>query len=402
MKMSEKTEQWNWKQKIGLAFLLALLGMIGPFNIDMYLSSFPMIAEDFSVRASLVQLSLTACLIGLAIGQLVIGPISDSVGRKKPLIIGLSLFAIASLICAIAPNIFVLIVARFLQGFFGSAGIVLSRAMVRDKFSGRELTQFFAMLMVINAVAPMVAPISGGAVLLLPFATWHTIFLVLCLFGLFLVSLVIFKIKESLPVERRQPASIIGTFKTMGALLTDKSFVGYAIVVCFVQGGTFAYVAGTPFVYQDLYGVSPQVFSLLFGVNGLAIISGNALVGKLSDYIPERTLLRTGVIISLSANSLLLVMTIIKGPLLMIVLPIFIHMFTIGIVLTSSFSLAMKNQANHAGSASAILGMSPMLMGSIIAPLVGLDETTPIPMGAALFTTSLIGFIAFFTLTKKP
>ncbi|WP_066194057.1 MULTISPECIES: Bcr/CflA family efflux MFS transporter [Gracilibacillus] len=400
--MSEKTEQWNWKQKIGLAFLLALLGMIGPFNIDMYLSSFPMIAEDFSVRASLVQLSLTACLIGLAIGQLVIGPISDSVGRKKPLIIGLSLFAIASLICAIAPNIFVLIVARFLQGFFGSAGIVLSRAMVRDKFSGRELTQFFAMLMVINAVAPMVAPISGGAVLLLPFATWHTIFLVLCLFGLFLVSLVIFKIKESLPVERRQPASIIGTFKTMGALLTDKSFVGYAIVVCFVQGGTFAYVAGTPFVYQDLYGVSPQVFSLLFGVNGLAIISGNALVGKLSDYIPERTLLRTGVIISLSANSLLLVMTIIKGPLLMIVLPIFIHMFTIGIVLTSSFSLAMKNQANHAGSASAILGMSPMLMGSIIAPLVGLDETTPIPMGAALFTTSLIGFIAFFTLTKKP
>ncbi|GAB2561359.1 Bcr/CflA family efflux MFS transporter [Gracilibacillus alcaliphilus] len=398
--MSAKTKSLTGKKRIGLALLLALLGMIGPFNIDMYLPSFPMIADDFSARASLVQLSLTACLIGLAVGQLVIGPISDSMGRRKPLLIGLALFAVASLICAVAPNIIVLIIARFLQGFFGAAGIVLSRAMVRDKFSGRELTQFFALLMVINAVAPMVAPISGGAVLLMPFATWHTIFLFLCLFGIFLVALVWFKLEESLPVSRRQPASIVGTLKTMGSLLLDKSFIGYAIVVCFVQGGTFAYVAGTPFVYQNLYNVSPQIFSLLFGVNGLAIISGNFLVGKLSDYISERTLLRTGVIVSLSANTILLIMTIIEGPLFMIVLPIFIHMFTIGLVLTSSFSLAMKDQANNAGSASAILGMSPMLMGSIIAPIVGLDETTAIPMGAALFTTSLVGFIAFFTLTK--
>ncbi|SER44800.1 MFS transporter, DHA1 family, bicyclomycin/chloramphenicol resistance protein [Gracilibacillus ureilyticus] len=399
--LSQTMEAPEGRKRIGFAILLALLGMLGPFNIDMYLPSFPMIAEDFGVRASLVQLSLTACLIGLAVGQLVIGPISDAKGRRQPLIISISLFALASLICAFAPNIIVLIIARFFQGFTGSAGIVLSRAVVRDTYSGKELTQFFSLLMVINATAPMVAPISGGAVLLLPFATWHTIFLFLTIFGLFLVMLVVFRLKESLPAAYRQPSSIGGTLKTMGAILKDRSFIGYAIVVCFVQGGTFAYVSGTPFVYQEIYQVSPQVFSFLFGINGLAIISGSFLVGKLSGKIEERTMLRTGVIVSLCANTLLLIMTITKGPLAMIVIPIFIHMFTIGIILTSSFSLAMKNQAKRAGSASAILGMSPLLMGSIIAPIVGIDESSAIPMGAALFTTSLIGFTAFFTLTKK-
>ncbi|MCT2536945.1 Bcr/CflA family efflux MFS transporter [Aquibacillus koreensis] len=389
------------KQRLGLAFLLAMLCMLGPFNIDMYLPSFPSIADDLGARASLVQLSLTACLIGLAIGQMVVGPISDAKGRKKPILVFISLFAVASLICALAPNITVLIISRFLQGFTASAGVVLSRAVVRDIFTGKELTKFFALLMVINATGPIIAPVAGGAVLLLPFATWHTVFLFLSLLGMLIVLTVSFKLKESLPEEKRTPSSIGSSIRTMGSLLKDRSFIGYAIVVGFVQGGTFAYVAGTPFVYQDIYQVSPQVFSILFGINGLAIISGSFLVGRLSGIIEERTLLRTGVIISLCTNTLLLIMTIVNGPLFMIVLPIFIHLFTIGIILTSTFSLAMENQGHRAGSASALLGMLPLLIGSMIAPLIGINETTAIPMGAALFTTSLIGSIAFFTLTTK-
>ncbi|MDL4843227.1 Bcr/CflA family efflux MFS transporter [Aquibacillus rhizosphaerae] len=389
------------KQRLGLAFLLAMLSMLGPFNIDMYLPSFPEIADDLEARASLVQLSLTACLIGLAIGQVVVGPISDARGRKKPLLLFLTLFAFASLICALAPNITILVIARFLQGFTASAGIVLSRAVVRDVFTGKELTKFFALLMVINATAPIIAPLSGGAVLLLPFATWHTIFLFLSLLGIVIVSTVAFKLKETLPEERRIPSSIGSSVRTMGSLLKDRSFIGYAIVVGFVQGGTFAYVAGTPFVYQDIYHVSPQAFSLLFGINGLAIILGSFLVGRLSDILEERTLLRTGVITSLCTNALLLVMTIMEGPLYMLVIPIFIHLLTIGIVLTSSFSVAMKHQGHRAGSASALLGMLPLVVGSILAPIVGINEASAVPMGAALFSSSLIGFIAFFTLTKK-
>lgn len=389
------------KERLALAFLLSLLGMLGPFNIDMYLPSFPDIANDLGTSASLVQLSLTACLIGLAVGQVVVGPISDAKGRRKPLLVSISLFAVSSLLCALAPNIETLVAARFLQGFTASAGIVLSRAVVRDVFSGRELAKFFALLMVINATAPMIAPMAGGAILLLPSSNWNTIFYFLSLLGVFIVLMVAFRLKETLPPEKRMPSSVGQSVRTMGSLMKDRSFIGYALTVGFVHGGSFAYVSGTPFVYQGIYDVSPQIFSILFGINGLAIIAGSFLIGRLGGIYGEKRLLRTAVIIAVSATFVLLIMTIIKGPLATLVIPIFIYMTTMGMVLTSSFTLAMEKQGHRAGSASAVLGLIPLLIGSIVSPLVGIDETTAVPMGAILFSTSFIGSIAFFTLTKK-
>ncbi|WP_188655571.1 Bcr/CflA family efflux MFS transporter [Pontibacillus salipaludis] len=389
------------KERIGLAFLLGMLGILGPLNIDMYLPSFPGIASDLETSASLVQLSLTTCLIGLAVGQIVVGPISDSQGRKKPLIIFLSLFAVASFACALAPNIYVLVIARFIQGFTASAGVVLSKAVVRDVFIGRELTKFFALLMVINATAPMIAPITGGAILLLPFATWETIFLFLSIVGFAIVFTVAGKLPETLPVENRIPSSVKESVRTIGRLLKDRSFIGYALTIGFVHGGSFAYVSGTPFVYQGIYNVSPQAFSFLFGVNGLAIITGSFLVGRLGGIFHERSLLRSAVLIAVSATGVLLVMTLLEGPLYSIVVPIFIYMTAMGMVLTSTFTLAMEHQGHRAGSASAVLGMLPLLFGAVVSPLVGLDETTAVPMGAILFTTASIGATFFFTLTKK-
>ncbi|MYL28755.1 Bcr/CflA family efflux MFS transporter [Halobacillus halophilus] len=389
------------KERIGLAFLLGMLGILGPLNIDMYLPSFPAIASDLNTSASLVQLSLTACLIGLAVGQIVVGPISDAQGRKKPLIIFLSLFSIASLLCALAPNIIVLVMARFLQGFTASAGIVLSRAVVRDVFTGRELTKFFALLMVINATAPMIAPMTGGAILLLPFSTWETIFFFLSIVGAAIVFTVIGKMPETLPEERRIPSSVKESILTIGRLLKDRSFIGYALTIGFVHGGSFAYVSGTPFVYQGIYQVSPQVFSVLFGMNGLAIITGSFLIGRLGGIIHERSLLRTAVLTAVTATGFLLVMTLMEGPLYSIVIPIFIYMTAMGMVLTSTFTLAMEHQGHRAGSASAVLGMLPLLFGAVVSPLVGLDETSAVPMGLILFSTSFIGAVLFFTLTSK-
>ena len=248
------------KERLALAFLLASLGFLGPLNIDMYLPSFPAIQTDFNTTASLVQMSLTACLIGLAAGQIVIGPISDAKGRRNPLIISISLFALSSLLCAFAPNITALIIGRFLQGFTAAAGVVLSRAVVRDVFSGRELAKFYSLLMVINATAPLIAPMAGGAILLLPFATWHTIFYSLSIIGVLIVIIITFRLKETLPIKRRTPGSVKNSILTLGSLIKDRSFIGYALTVGFIHGGSFAYVAGTPFVYQDLYGVSPQTF----------------------------------------------------------------------------------------------------------------------------------------------
>lgn len=389
------------KERLALAFLLGMLAILGPLNIDMYLPSFPEIAEDLSASASLVQLSLTACLVGLTIGQLIVGPVSDAQGRRKPLLICIFLFALSSLFCALSPNITTLVAARFLQGFTASAGLVLSRAIVRDVFTGRELSKFFSLLMVITAVAPMVAPMTGGAILLLPFATWHTIFHLLTIIGFLLVLLIALRLKETLPPEKRIPSSIGTSVKTMGCLLKDRSFMGYALTVGFIHGGSFAYVSGTPFVYQDIYGVSPQVFSILFGINGLAIISGSFIIGRFGGIIHEKSLLRMAVITAMIATAVLLTMTIIHGPLATLVISIFIYMITIGMVLTSTFTLAMEKQGHRAGSASALLGMLPLLLGSIVSPLVGINETTAVPMGAIMFVTAVIGSLAFFGLTKE-
>ncbi|MEN0643039.1 Bcr/CflA family multidrug efflux MFS transporter [Alkalicoccobacillus gibsonii] len=389
------------KERLALAFLLSMLAVLGPLNIDMYLPSFPDIATDLKARESLVQLSLTACLFGLAVGQVVVGPISDSTGRRKPLIISVLLFALASILCALAPNITWLIIGRFLQGFTAAGGVVISRAVVRDVFSGTELTKFFALLMVINAVAPLAAPIVGGAILWFPFTNWSSIFYFLSFVGLLIVAMVLWKLKESHPHERRTPSSLSFTLKTFGELFRDRSFIGYALTLGFVHGGSFAYVSGTPFVYQGIYGVSPQTFSILFGINGLAIISGTWIVGRFAGRIAERVLLRSGVILATCATTFLLIMTIIEAPLVWIVVPIFIYMTSMGTILTTSYTLGIKKQAHRAGTASALLGLFPLLIGAMVAPLVGLAEASAVPMGLILFSTCLVALGCFFFITTK-
>ncbi|WP_017612288.1 Bcr/CflA family efflux MFS transporter [Nocardiopsis salina] len=387
-------------RRLGLALLLSLLAVLGPLNIDMYLPGFPEISDDLDANASQVQLSLTTCLIGLAVGQVVVGPVSDARGRRGPLVVSLLLFVLASALCALAPNIAVLVVGRFLQGFTASAGIVLSRAVVRDVFDGTALTKFFALLMVITAVAPMVAPVLGGGVLWLAFGTWETIFWALALLGLAVTAVVVFALPETLPRERRIPGGLGSTLRTMAQLLCDPRFMGYALIVGLVHGGSFAYVAGTPFVYQDLYGVGPQTFGVLFGVNGLALILGSHLVGRLSDAVGERALLRIAVTTAAAATGVVLATTVVHGPLALLVAAIFVYMICMGMVLTSTFTLAMEGQEVRAGSASSLVGALPMLVGAGVAPLVGLDETTAVPMGAVLFTTAALGLLVLLTLVR--
>ncbi|GKW47241.1 putative MFS-type transporter YdgK [Planococcus sp. NCCP-2050] len=387
---------------MGLALLLSMLGVLAPLNIDMYLPGFPLIAQDLDAHISSVQLSLTACLIGLAAGQIVVGPLSDAHGRRKPLIISVILFALSSLLCAVAPTIELLIAARFLQGFTAAGGVVLSRAVVSDVFTGREMTKFFALLMVINAVAPMVAPIAGGGILALPFGGWESIFYFLSLLGLIMVVIVTLRLPETLPSEKRMPSSIGTSIRTMGSLFKARPFIGYALVVGLIHGGSFAYVAGTPFVYQEIYGVSPQVFSVLFGINGIAMILGSTIIGKFGGIVSEHRLLQGAAWVAVAATLILFIMTIIEGPLAALVISIFIYMIAVGMTFTSSFTLAMRDQGHRAGSASAVVGMLPLVIGSIVSPLVGINELSAVPMGAILFGSSVLGLLAFAALTGKP
>ncbi|MFE1169705.1 multidrug effflux MFS transporter [Nocardiopsis sp. NPDC058789] len=388
------------RARLGLALLLALLTVLGPLNIDMYLPAFPEISDDLGASASQVQLSLTTCLVGLAVGQVVIGPISDARGRRGPLLVCVALFVLSSALCALAPNTVILVLGRFLQGFTASAGVVLSRAVVRDVFDGTALTRFFALIMVVVAVAPMVAPIVGGGVLLLPSTTWRSVFWALALLGAVILAVSAARLPESLSVERRIPGTLGGSLRTMGALFRDRRYLGYTLIVGLLHGGSFAYVAGTPFVYQDLHGVSPQVFGFLFGVNGVGIILGSTVVGRLSDRHGERSLLAVAVVTAVAATAVVLATALLHGPLVLLVVPIFVYMTCMGVVLTASFALAMEGQENRAGSASSLLGALPMLIGAVVAPMVGLDETTAVPMGLLLFASSALGLLVLVTLAR--
>lgn len=388
------------KKRIQLALLLGSLGLLGPFTIDTYLPSFPTIVKDYHTTASLVQISLTSCLLGLGLGQLIIGPLSDVKGRRKPLIFFIILYLLASLTCAIAPNIYFLIGSRLVQGFAAAGGLVISRAIVRDLFSGRELTKFFTMMVLVGNLGPIVAPIAGGGIL--AFTNWHGVFVALACLGAVLLCIVLLKLEETLPVENRVPSNLSQILKNFGSLFKDRTFLGYALSQGFTVAGIFAYVSGIPFVYQNIYGVTPQQFSFLFGVNGIALIIGSQMVGRLADFVQEKTFLKIGLVISNVAGAWLLIALLLKAPLFAVAIPIFFFVSSISIIGTTSFALAIESQGHIAGSASALLGVLPFVLGSITAPLVGIaGANTGVPMGAIMFCASFLAFLSYFSLVRK-
>lgn len=388
------------KKRIQLAILLGALGLLGPFTIDTYLPSFPTIVKDFHTTASLVQISLTACLLGLGAGQLFIGPLSDVKGRRKPLLLFLCLYLLASLTCSFSPNIYFLILDRFVQGFSAAGGLVVSRAIVRDLFSGKELTKFFTLIVLVGNLGPIVAPIAGGAIL--SFTKWNGVFIVLACIGAILIFMVSLKLPETLPPEKRVPSNLSQLMSNFGSLFKEREFMGYAFTQGFTTAGIFAYVSGIPFVYQNIYHVSPQQFSLLFGVNGLGLIIGSQLVGRLADYISERTFLKIGLGISIAAGAILLIALLLKAPLIAVAIPIFFFVSSISIIGTTSFALAIESQGHIAGSASALLGLLPFVLGSLSAPLVGIAGSyTGVPMGVTIFGASLLAFLSYFVLVRK-
>jgi DHA1 family bicyclomycin/chloramphenicol resistance-like MFS transporter len=348
---------------IRFALLLGAFSALGPFTIDMYLPSFPQITTFFGTKASLIQLSLTACLLGLGLGQIVMGALSDVHGRRKPLLLAMILYFLASFGCALAPNIGVFITLRFIQGFATSAGLVISRAIVRDRYHGAELTKFFSLLMLISNVAPLLAPLAGSTVI--TFTSWIGVFVFLGCLGIFLTMITTWKLDESLPVEKRVPSNFVELLRNFKTLLLDRSFMGYALAQGIMIAGVFAYVSGTPFIYQKIYGVSPQVFSILFASNGISLILGSQVFGRFAGRVSERHFLMIGLLLACATSSAVLIVVLSHGPLFALVIPLFLFVASIGITATSSFTLAMESQGHIAGSASALLGVVPFLLGSV-------------------------------------
>jgi DHA1 family bicyclomycin/chloramphenicol resistance-like MFS transporter len=383
-----------------MIFMLGMLSAFGPLSIDMYLPALPNLANDLHCNTSLAQLSLTACLFGLALGQMFAGPISDVHGRRGSLLVGMVLYVVSSLLCVVAPTIWVLIVMRFVQGLAGAAGIVISRAMARDLYSGAELTRFFSMLMLVSGVAPILAPILGGQ--LLQFTSWRGIFIVLVGVGMFMLVAVFLGLSETLPDTLHSQGGLKNTLLTFQGLIGNRKFMGYALAQGFSSAAMFAYIAGSPFVLQNIFGVSPQMFSLLFAMNSLGIIIASQITGRLTGRIHDTTLLVAGLLIAFVGGAVLLAMILLGGELSSILLPLFFVVSSGGIIGTSCFSLAMQDQARAAGSASALMGLLTFIFGGFMAPLVGIAGSyTAIPMGIVIAFATTASLLCYFFLVKR-
>lgn len=387
------------RQRAQLVVILGALSAFGPLSIDMYLPALPQLGRDFGAAASQTQLTLSACLLGLALGQVLAGPISDALGRRRPLLIGVACYALASLLCAIAPSVTALILLRFVQGFAGAAGIVIARAIVRDMHSGVAAARFFSLLMLVSGAAPILAPIIGGQ--LLRFTTWQGVFVTLALIGAVLWVAAATGLSESLPAKSRQTGGLSAILRTFGSLLTNRVFMGVALSGGLAFAAMFAYISGSPFVLQEIYGVSPQWFSIMFGTNALGIVVAGQISGRLVGRVSPQRLVTIGMACS-AIGGIALLLTIVAGIGLVGILPsLFLVVASLGLVLPNATTLALTGHPSTAGSASALLGVLQYAIGALAAPLVGLGgSTSDLPMGVVIAVLSCVALLVFLLVAR--
>ncbi|MFV0635315.1 multidrug effflux MFS transporter [Mitsuokella sp.] len=386
------------KQKLFLTVFLGIMTAMAPLSTDMYLPALPEFVEAFGISASLAQLTLTMTMLGMAFGQIFMGPLSDRFGRRKPLLIGMAVFTAASLGAYLSENISSFLVFRFLQGFSGASGIVIARAIARDVAEGPELTRFFAILMLVNGLAPILAPVIGGQVL--RFTSWRGIFALLVLIGVAqFVSTLIYR--ETLkPAERIK--SVGQSFAKFPQLVRDRYFIGHCLLQLFFFGSFFSYIGGSSFVFQNVYHVSAQMYSLIFGGIGVGLFLAGTVPARFAGRVPDEKLLEYSLFLPLVGSALLLAGFAFGAPIWYTLPVLFVTIVPLSVMGTASFSLALSRQGKNAGSASALLGFSQMILGGAMMPLVGIaGDSNPLPMGILMLSGYLLSILVYYTMIHQ-
>ncbi|SHN07445.1 multidrug effflux MFS transporter [Phytopseudomonas punonensis] len=376
-----------------LLLILGSLSAFGPLAIDFYLPSFPALALAFNTDTEHVQLSLASYFAGLAIGQLVYGPLADRFGRRTPLLVGVSLFTLASLACALAPSLEWLIAARFVQALGGCAGMVISRAVVRDLCDPISSAKVFSQLMLVMGLAPILAPVAGG--LLLNLFGWPAIFVCLTLFSAACLAALSLWLPETLN-PTIQPPPLSGALREYRRLFTDLPFIGHALTGGLAIAGMFAYIAGSPFVFIELYGVPAEHYGWLFGTNAAGFIIAAQINAWLVARHGPGYWARRMVWFYLACGTVLLVLAWI-GPqtLWPLMIPLFGCIASLGILLPNTSACAMAGQGRHAGSASALMGSLQFTIAASAASLVGaLHDGSAVPMALVIFSCGVLAVSA--------
>ncbi|MBE2240042.1 MAG: Bcr/CflA family multidrug efflux MFS transporter [Caldilineaceae bacterium] len=376
-----------------LALILGVLAAFGPLSIDTYLPALPTIAEEFGTTTAAVQQTLSAFFIGLSLGQLFYGPVSDRWGRRGPLLFGCAMYTVVSLGCAFAPSVAGLMGLRFLQALGSSAGVVIGRSVVRDRFDERESARMYSFLVLVMGVAPITAPLIGGQ-LLVAFG-WRAIFFVLAAFGLLCLLMVWFGLEESLPEARRTREGLGHALRGYGALLADRRYMGFALAGGLASAAMFAYISGSAFVFIELNGVSPDRFGFFFGANAFGLIAASQLNRWLLARYTSTQLLTAALSVTATAALLLFAATWVGVggfPLLLALL--FITIASTGMVGPNATALAMAPYGRRAGSASALLGATQFMAGAVAGALVGvLANGTALPMTGVIALCGVSAFV---------
>nr|WP_104173434.1 multidrug effflux MFS transporter [Arthrobacter sp. Y81] len=363
-----------------LATVLGLLTIFGPISMDLYLPVLPALTAELQSTTSVAQLTITACLLGLAIGQLIAGPLSDRFGRRTPLLIGVIAYTVTSALCALSPTVETLIAARFVQGLAGAVGIVIAQAAGRDVYSGGKLLRYYGRLTVLGGVAAIIGPVIGGQ--LATVTDWRGVFLFLAAVGVAILgaSLVIFR--ETLPANRRTTGGLSHTLSDFRRLLADRVFVGAVLITGFTYAAIFAYLSGATYILQGVYGLSPQGYSFAFGLNSLGFVIFGFIGGRLSERWSERGTLAVGLVMTVSGALGLLATALLHLPLIAIILSLFTMVSGVAVTSPPATSLALKDYPDIAGTASSLLGLARFAFGGLAAPLVGIGGASdPVPFG---------------------
>jgi len=381
-----------------LVATLTLLTIFAPISMDIYLPALPALTHDLRATASAAQLTVSACLLGLAAGQLIAGPLSDRFGRRRPLLAGVVSFVVVSLLCARSPSIEALVAARFVQGLAGGVGVVIAQAAGRDLYSGGRLLRYYGRLTVLGGLAAIVGPVLGGQ--LARVTDWRGIFLFLAGVGTLILLASLLLVRETLPAQRRVGGGMEQTGRDMRRLLTDPLFVGAVLVTGFVNAALFAYLSGATFVLQDLYGLSPQGYSYAFALNSGGFMVFGFLAARASERWSIRGTLVAGMVMVAAGAAGLVATATADLPLPVVLVSLFLLVSGVAVTTPPATSLALADYPDMAGTASSFLGVARFAFGGLAAPLVGLGSgITPV----ALVTTggALLAAVAYAITTRS-
>ncbi|MCS5713807.1 multidrug effflux MFS transporter [Herbiconiux sp. CPCC 205716] len=387
------------RQRLFYVLILGALVALGPFTIDLYLPAFPVLEAEFEVPAAAIQLTLTGTTLGFALGQLLVGPLSDRVGRRMPIIIASSVHVLACVGAAVAPEIVSLGVFRVIQGMGAAAGGVVAMAMVRDLFGGRRLVVMLSRLALVSGLAPIIAPVIGSQLLLV--VDWRGIFWVLAAYGALVVTVVTLWIRETLPKERRSGTGRSGVLQRYRNVLTDPVFVGVALIGGMTFSGLFSYLSASSFLFQQVYGFDAQQFGILFAVNSLGIVAGTQLSARLTRWFGPQWILAVSTVMLLTCAGLIVLFSALDLGLWGTLVPLWFFIASCGLTFPCVQVLALNAHGHEAGTAASLLGAVNFGLAGLVSPLVGvlgIDSATP--MATVMGATAVVSILSLWLVVR--